>query len=329
MKRRDALLSLLVLAACDNEPKIPAIPPPRPLGPKELDELIPIAGLEWVVRAKPRTIAEIAWLIPALARIVPEANQSALQKRLGFDPRQVTEALIVSYGEALGGSQAQLVRHNSDPALLEQRFLERLTKDAERRVDHPEVIRLHGTVGKKVAGLTLVGRDIAIYDETPSGDGVARIAALYATGKMTKAKPLHEDALLASVVARFGDAPLIAVAPGPFGEEWKKGVHGLLEVADVVAVSASPAATEAVRLSFAVIGDFGEDGSKAADLMRTSWQDIGQSTLGKLLGLHDTSEPVAAGTRSVVTLNVMIDPNRAAAGLGALLEQDLPSIMRL
>jgi hypothetical protein len=307
------------------------VPPPPPLGRLELDQLCPLAGLEWVVRTKPREIAAVPWLIPAIARIVPEANQAALQARLGFDPRQVAEALFVSYGALLGGCQAQLVRHNVDPATVEQRFLARLTREVERRVDHPEVIRLRGAVGKRTHGLTLVGREVAVFDQMDaSGQGVARVAALFATEALREAKPLREDAQLRAVVERFGAAPVIAVAPGPFVDEWQRAARGLLAAADFVAASASPAAaTESLRLSLAIVGDFGDEGSKAADLLRQSWEDLAAESMGKLLGLADTSEPVAAGTRSVITLNVMVDPNRLAAGLAAILEQDIPAIMRL
>jgi hypothetical protein len=313
-----------------GEPKL-ALPPPSPLGPIELDQLCPLAGLEWVVRTKPREIAAVPWLIPAIARFIPESNQAALQARLGFDPRQVAEALFVSYGALLGGCQAQLVRHNVDPAGVEQRFLARLTRDVERRVDHPEVIRLHGTVGKRKHGLTLVGREVAVFDQMEgSGQGVARVAALFATDALKEAKPLRDDVQLRAVVERFGAAPVVAVAPGPFVDEWQRAARGLLAAADFVAASASPAAaTESLRLSLAILGDFGNDGSKAADLLRESWQDLASESMGRLLGFGDTSEPVAAGTRNVITLNVMVDPNRLAAGLAALLEQDLEAIMRL
>lgn len=331
LRRRDLVLGSLGVLGSGCEPAaVPKTPQPEPVPHKELDELAPTAGLEWVVRTRPREIAAIPWLIPAILEIVPEANQSALQGRLGFDPRQCLEAIFVSYGPALSGCQAQLVRHNADPALLEKKFLERLTSDIQRSIDHPEVIRLRGKVGKKFLALTLIGKTIAVYDDLDADeDGVARIAALYALGKMTKAKTIRNDLLLASTTERFGDAPVITVAPGPFVDEWKSAARGLLEVADAIGVSLSPASTEAVRISGAIRGDFGEDGSKAADLLRESWEDVGASQMGRILGFHDASEPVAAGTRDVITLNVMVDPMRAARGLRALLEQDLPAIMKL
>ncbi len=309
---------------------VPKTPPAEPLPHKELDELAPTAGLDWMIRTKPREIAAIPWLIPAILELVPEANQSALQTRLGFDPRQCVEAVFLSYGPALSGCQAQLVRHNADPVTLEKKFLERLTTDMQRSVDHPEVVRLRGKVGKKFLSLSLLGRTIAVYDEMDEDkDGIARIAALYALGKLTKAKALRNDLLLASTVERFGSAPFIAVAPGPFVDEWKRAARGLLEVADTIGVSLSPATTEAVRISAAIRGDFGAEGSKAADILRASWEDLGTTQMGRILGFHDASEPVAAGTRDVITLNVMVDPMRAARGLRALLEQDLPAIMKL
>ncbi len=330
LRRRDIVLGSLALASGCEPAEVPKAPTPEPVAHKELDELAPTAGLEWVIRTKPRDIAAIPWLIPAILEFVPEANQSALQQRLGFDPRQCIEAIFLSYGAPLAGCQAQLVRHNADPATLEKKFVERLTTDMQRSIDHPDVIRLRGKVGKKFLALTLIGKTIAVYDEMDEDtDGIARIASLYALGKMTKAVTLRNDVLLASTAERFGDAPFIALAPGPFVDEWKAAARGLLEVADAIGVSLSPATTEAVRISGAIRGDFGEEGSKAADLLRASWEDLGQAQMGRILGFHDASEPVAAGTRDVITLNVMIDPMRAARGLRALLDQDLPAIMKL
>lgn len=331
MRRRELVLGALGALGAGCEPAaVPKVPPQELVPHKELDELAPTAGLEWMIRTNPRQIAAIPWMIPAILELVPEANQAALQERLGFDPRQCVEAIFLSYGPALDGCQAQLVRHNGDPATLEKKFLQRLTTDTQRSIDHPEVVRLRGKVGKKFLALTLIGRTIAVYDELDEDkDGIARIAALYALGKMTKAKSLRNDVLLASTMERFGDAPLVAIAPGPFVDEWKRAARGLLEVADTVAVSLSPATTEAVRISGAIRGDFGQEGSKAADLLRASWEDLGQTQMGRILGFHDASEPVAAGTRDVITLNVMVDPMRAARGLRAILEQDLPAIMRL
>lgn len=339
MTRRPFLLGLLsalaggaALSACSSAPVVePPKPPLPPLATDKLETLATSAGLSWVVRARPRKIAALPFLIPAIGRIVPEKNFDAFKLRTGLDPRQVPEVLMLRYGDALMGAEAQIVRHNVDPAELERRFFERLSKDAQRAEDRPDLVRVSGIIGKSEHSFARLGRDVVVYQQRGEPErGPARIASLCALGKLPKTKRLLDGGPLESLLGRFGDAPLVAAALGPFDDEWKKAARGLLEIATGVGAAARPTARENIGLAFAILADLGNNSNRASELMKAAWDDLAMSTMGHLLGLDRPIEPpIVAADAGVVTLAVEIEPGRLAEGLRALAENDLDAIMRM
>jgi hypothetical protein len=343
VSRRPFLLGLLsaiahgaiagaALSGCSSTPAaLPPKPPLAPLSTDRLETLATSAGLSWVVRARPRKIAELPFLIPAIGRIVPEKNFDAFKLRTGLDPRQVPEVLLLRYGDALLAAEAQIVRHNVDPAELERRFFERLTADAQRAEDRPDLVRVSGIIGKSEHAFARIGRDVVVYQQRgESARGPARIASLCALGKLAKSKRLLDGGPLESLLGRFGDAPLVAAALGPFDDEWKKAARGLLEIATGVGAAARPTARENIGFAFAILADLGKSSGQASELLRAAWDDVAMSTMGHLLGLDRPIEaPIVAADESVVTLAVEVEPGRLAEGLRALAENDLDAIMRL
>jgi hypothetical protein len=323
-------LASLAAAACSSAPSTPRPAPLPPLATADLDKLVPRAGLVWLVRARPRAIAQIPWLIPGIGRIVPEANFDAFRDKTGFDVRQVPEAYLAGFGPALGGAAGAVIRHNAQPGDLERRFRARLTADVVRAEDRPDVVRLSGKVGLKSRAFARIGADVAVYqDGGEPGAGPARVATLYARGKLAAKRALDGDPL-GPLVARFGEAPVVAVALGPFEDEWRRAARGLLESATAVGAAARPTARENIGLAIAITGDWGERGSEAADILRTAWADVATSGTGSILGLNATIEPpVVAGDRDVVTLSAEIAPDRLAEGLRSLAAQDIEALMRL
>ena len=96
---------------CAATPPATVQPPPLPpLHTEKLAELVTAAGLSWIVTIKPRTIAQIPWLIPEIARFASEARLDAFGQEVGLDLRQVPEAIIARFDETLGGADLQLVR---------------------------------------------------------------------------------------------------------------------------------------------------------------------------------------------------------------------------
>lgn len=333
-ERRSFMLGLLTLAvaACSSTSVVEA---PKPVLPPlkidQLESLATSAGLVWVVRARPRKVAETPFLIPSIGRIVPEKNFDAFRQRTGLDPRQLSEVLLLRYGDALLGAEAQIVRHNADPAQVERCFFQRLTKDAHRQEDRPDLVRVSGIIGQTSHAFARLGRDVAVYQQRGEPErGPARIASLSALGKLPKAKRLLDKGQLGALMARFGEAPIVGVALGPFDDEWKKAARGLLEIATGVGAAARPTARENIGFAFAIVAEFGDGAGKAGELLRAAWDDVAMSTMGHLLGVDRPIEPpIVATDTGVVTLAVEVEPGRLAEGLRALAENDLEAIMRL
>lgn len=325
------LLGALFGAACSSAPVKPPPPPLGPLATDKLEGLATSAGLSWMVRAKPRAIAQIPWLIPSIGKIVPEPHFDKFRERSGLDPRQLHEVYLLKYGEALANAEAQIVRHNGDGVMLEKKFFARLTSDAVRTEDRPDLVRLSGNIGRSNHAFARIGKDIVAYQQRgEDAKGPVAIASLFARGKMPKVRRLLADDPLKSLVARFGEAPLVAAALGPFTDEWKSAAGGLLEVSDAIAGAARPTARENIGVAIAIVGNFSNDDAKAAEVLKSAWDAIAVSTMGRLLGLDRPIEPaLTAGDRGVITLSVELDQNRLADGLKALVEQDLEAIMRL
>lgn len=326
-----ALVGVVAGSACASTQPAPKEPPAPPLDLEPLCDLATSANLAWMIRARPRVVTQIPWLIPTIAKIVPEARFDAFRKRMGFDVRQLHEVLLLRYGTALDPTEAQIVRHNADARQLEQKFLVRLSSDAQRIQDHPELVRVTGTVGRTRHAFARLGRDVAVYQQrgNPTRGPVA-IASLFARGKLTRAQRLLGVDPLQSLVARFGDVPVVAAALGPFDDEWKGAALGLLEIATAVGAAARPTARENVGVAIAMTGAFGADAQKAAETLRLAWDEVAISTMGSLLGLdHPIGEPMAAGHEEHVTLSVELDPGRLTEGLKALVERDLDTIMSL
>jgi len=215
------VLGALMTGACSARPVKAPPAPLAPLGLDQLDALATSAGLVWMIRVRPRAVAQIPWLIPAIARIVPEPQIDAFRERSGLDPRQLHEVFLVRYGAALGDAETQIVRHNADPAELEKRFFARLTKDAARFEDRPDLVRIVGTIGRTRHAFGRLGRDVVVYQQGGEEQrGPVAIASLFARGKLARAPRMLASEPLRSLATRFGEAPVLALALGPFSDEW-------------------------------------------------------------------------------------------------------------
>lgn len=320
------------LAGCGGTPA----PAPMPPGPFEtrvaaLTDLLPAAGLRWVVLAEPRTIAAVPWLIPPIGRVVSEASFTRFAAASGIDLRQAPEAAIASYaGEGALDVNAYAVRHAGDSAVLERLFRARLTGDERRSIDAPDVVRISGTIGRTPRALALIGRDVAVFQEGGSvSRGPARIAALYALGRLRRSPVVGGEEPLKGLLSRFGAAPARAFAVGPFEGELARGARGLLAGATAIGAAARPSVREGVLLTIAVAGDFTTSGEAAAGALRAAWLDLAETSFGRILGLDRPVEPpLATHAPDAVAMAVELDPNKLADGLARLTSDRLDAIMR-
>ena len=333
MTRRTILgaLGCLLLGACSGAPPVPPKTPLSPLATGDLAGLIPAPGLAYLVLLKPREIAQIPWLIPSIGSIAPEENLNRFRAQTGLDLRRITEAVLVHFGEAFEGADLQLVRHDGKASAIEKLFQKRLVKGAHRTEDRADVIRLSGQIGTHGQALARLGDDVVAFQEGGSLErGPARVAALFATGRLKKTPRALDVEPLKSLRARFGNAPVIALAKGPFQDEWKRGARGLLEAATGIGAAARPTAREHIGFAIALSGDFQRSGAAASEVLLGAWDDFASSEMGHLLGLDRPIErPLATFSDDAISVNVEIEPNRFVQGLKALVTEDLDAIMKL
>jgi hypothetical protein len=333
-----AAAALLVLAASASGcgPTAPPAPPPPPPVPLHLSpacDLAPSAGLEWLVDARPREIAEIPDLIPAVSTVIPEARFRAFAEgHGGVDLRGMKELCVARYRDA----QLVVARGPLDPARVERAFADRVTRAPSRAIDvpNPPVVRLGGEIAGAPERLVLFGRE-ALALETgapgapPGIDGrVARIAEAFALGKLHRAAPALRGAALAKAAAVLGDAPLRAFAPGPFEGETARGLGGLLRAATAVAASARFAGPPArIALRLVLTGAWQKDGP-AAERLAAAAHVIAESALGHLLGVNEPlATPVVRATEDALVLDAVVDGNALARGLHDALDAEVSDIL--
>lgn len=336
--RRRTLLAVAAsaLAGCGGAPPPPPQPPkpdePPPLRIAELTNLLPLSQLRWLILTKPRDIAAVPGLIPAIARIAPEQNLAQFAARTGFDLRQIPEAAVATYTHGGEGSETTLylVRHNADRVAVERLFRARLTGNEHRAVDRADVVRVSGKIGTTPATMVVLGSDVVGYQFGGSATrGPARIASLYALDKLKKSKAVMSEDPLKALSTRLGSAPFRAFAVGPFEGELARGARGLLAGATAIGGTVRPSARDGLLLVIAVAGDFSKSGEPASRELIAAWDELAKGSFGHLLGLDAPIErPLATHAADAVSVAVELDPNKLAQGIAALTSARLAEIMK-
>jgi hypothetical protein len=311
-------------------PVLPAEAPPPPLRVPDLARILPLAGLRWVILARPREIAAIPWLIPPIGVVAPEENLGRFAAAVGFDLRQVQETAVAAYAEEGGDAMLYAVRHNGDPVVVERLFRARLTTGEHRALDRPDLVRLSGKIGRAPATLAILGRDVAAFQFGGSpARGPARVAALYATDKLKRSPTVLSEDPLRALDVRLGPAPFRAFAVGPFEGELARGARGLLAGATAIGGTIRPSAREGLLLVIAVAGDFSRSAEPASRELTTAWGELAAGSFGRLMGLDQPVEPpLATHADDAVAVAVELDPGRLAKGIAAATSARIEEIMR-
>lgn len=329
-----ALSALAAAATACGGAREPDAPKPRPLPPLKtapLADLLALAGLRWIILVRPREIASIPWLAEPIAAVVPPANFARFAEASSFDLRALSEAAIAGY-EGGDGEEVSvyLARHGGDPRSIERWISGRLSGGTRRAVDRPDLVRLSGTIGPKACALSLIGADLfALQSGGDPLKGPARVAALYAEGKLRRSPPVFSEDPLRSLAARFGPAPALAFARGPFQGELARGVRGLLAGATAIGAAARPSARQGIALAVAVAGDFSDSGQAASDALLRAWSDVASGSFGHLLGLdRPVTPPLPTWSTDAVAIAVELNPHALAEGLAAATSRQITDIMR-
>jgi hypothetical protein len=322
-----AALSSLLVACGPGRPAEPPGPPPVPLHLSPSCDLAPAAGLSWIVDARPRAIAEIPDLIPAIGLVVSEQRwQAFADAHGGVDVRQIQDLCVARYAEA----SLTIARAPFDPARVESGFAQRVTVPGGRAVDvpNPPVVRLWGEVTGERQQLVIFGRELLVLEQGKAGP--ARVAEAFAQGKLKRAAPALRGAALARASALLGEAPLRVLAPGPFEGEAAQGLGGLLRATTAVAGSARFAGPPArIEVKIVLMGAWGDDAPAAAERFAAAAHVIAESSMGRLFGVdRPVDGPRVRGTAEALELVATVDGLALARGLHDALDAEVSEILR-
>jgi len=329
-----ALLFFTLLAApAGCGPAVPPPPPPPPPVPLSLDPacgLAPAAGLQWIVAASPREVAQVPDLIPAIGTVVPEARFRAFaEAHGGVDLRQVQSLCVAHYQ----GGTLVVARTPFDPARVERAFTDHVTREGGRAVDvpNPPVVRIWGEVSGEPREIVLFGRDaIAMAQGKPAH---ARVAEAFALGKLHRVAPALKGAALMRAQEVLGDAPVRVFAPGPFEGDTARGLGGLLRASTAIAASArydgsDPATPTRVAVRLVLMGAWDKDGPAAAERLAAAVHVLTESSLGRLFGVNVPIEaPHVRATEDALVLDAVLDGGALARGLHDALDADVAEIL--
>ena len=321
------MLALVALVACKTPPP-PAPPVPAiPLHIEPACDLAPAAGAQWVVEAKPRQIAEIPDLIPAIATVLPEERlQLFTASHGGIDLRQTKDLCIVQYKD----SQLAVADVPLDPDRIARAFDQRTADPAKRTLlaTNPRVMKLVGKVNDEDQRVLTFGLEAIALERGASGP--LRAAEAFGFMKLKKAQPVLKGAALKRAAEALGDAPFRVFAAGPFEEETARGLGGILRATTAAGASAAWSGQSAnIAIRVVLIGAWGEDGPAAAQRLAAGANVLTTSNVGRLFGLDN---PVRSATahveRDALVLEATIDGNALAKGLHDALDANVAEIMR-
>jgi hypothetical protein len=298
-------------------------------------DLAPSAGLEWIIEAKPRAIANETDLIPLIALVVAEARLKRFREAHGgIDLRRIDELCVAHYTS----STLTLARTPFDPNLVERTFSDRLTNLVGRHIEvpRPQVLRLSGDIGTSHTQLILFGDTALALEETSQGVPPTshatplRATVAFAMKKLRRATPALNAPSVARAARLLGDAPIRAFAVGPFGEGKVRSLGGLARASTTFAVSARFAAKPTnIALRVVLLGAWGaEHAPEAASRLAAAAHVVAESSLGRLLGLdHPIVGPRVATSEDAIILDATLDGSALAHGLHDALDADIASMM--
>jgi hypothetical protein len=300
--------------------------PPRAADPVEaaplhrgpLTDYVAAAELEWLLVVDlPALRADPAGR-QVLTTFVSAESADAYARATGLDLRKAGTVLVARYPLAT----VYLVE-TDEGATIEERFAERVEEPPEARRPHPQIQSLLGVrAGYPRMLVSVRGHFVAfaVGDPTP-----ARIAELYARGRITRATPALRGAALRDVASVVSRAPVRFYAPGPFEGAWHRGARGLLGGATALAASAELSG-EALEVRVLLFGAWDpiEDIPRAEE----AWQDLAGSAFGALVGAEELARPPRVqvhGERLELVVALRIRP--LLQGLRAAVAAELREIL--
>jgi hypothetical protein len=343
LSRRDALLVAAAAAVACGWPSVQTAaerPRPTPLKLDPLVDLVPAAGLSWLVQARPRELTSSPLLAPAIDAVVPEERFVGFALRHGgVDLRQVSELVVAGFPE----TTLSLARVTVSESLIASWFAARAAP-VEGRAVEGDVTRYWGSVGTAREQVAVLGGEGVGVEHGQLGP--LRAALYFAEGKLKRALPaLHAEPLAraAALLDADGPAPLRAFRGGPFEGEWAAGLGGLLRVTTAIAAAGRPrewllqagdagaagaTASGALWVTLVLVGPWGDQAQAAAERLGASFRVATNDPLGRLLGIdHPLEGPRVSGNADALRLDVTLDALALGRGLHAVTSGTMAEIL--
>lgn len=274
-------------------------------------EYIPAAGLRWLFLADIAELARDPRLLQLLEPLVSKDRIARFGQTSGFNLAQVKSLAIAGFDY----STLYVVETRGDNTAIEQRFIERLLHDPIVTQPQPELTTITGMAAGLPQRMVRLHKHlvaISIGDPTP-----ARAVEAYARGRLKKSPTVFAGAAFASLPPSLAHATLLFFAPGPFKGEWAQGFGGLFQGALALAATAELHSHADLSTSAWLAGGF-DTAPGAASRLSQGWEDLAQSSLGRLLGLHEPIAPPHVSERSdSLRLDVTLGVAPIVAGLHA------------
>jgi hypothetical protein len=288
-------------------------------------DLVPAAGLVWLVEARPREMFADPVFAAALAIAAPDDRFETFARRHGnVDLRQANQLAIAGVGRATLGLATLPIA----PGRVEAAFAARARKVDGRAIERG-VTRFWGSVGEEREQVALFGRRAVGIER--GGLGPLQAAIYFAQGRLKRALPALLAEPLAAATARLGAAPRRAFVPGPFDEDLAGGLGGLLRATTAAGARLRAQATApkgAFALRVVLTGAWGAEADAAARRLAGSFRVLAGDPLGRLTGLDRPIEgPIATGDPEALTLDVTLDPVTLSRGVRAATDAPLAEIM--
>lgn len=296
-------------------------PAPTPLHRGPLTDFVPAAGLRWMVVGRPAELAADPDLTKALAPLIGPARLAGYARGTGVDLTHTPSALVAGFDYSTL-YMASTPGHN---ALVQGAFVARLVSGPVEKSRHPALHFVQGVIGRTPE--TLVRAEgqlvaVAVGDPTP-----ARVVEAYALGRLRSPTALR-GAALSTLPGDLDKAPLRFYAPGPFTREWVGGAHGLLDAALAIAISVQPLPGKRLQATVVLAGDWASEGPDSTSRLLATWEDLAESSTGKLLGFN---EPAAAAiistTPKLLKLRVELKLEPLVNGLHAAVAADVQQML--
>lgn len=306
-------------------PKTPSEPKREPLRLRPISQLVVAASLSWAIFARPHEMLGNSALAPGFSRLLPPVRRAAFKKLTAIDLDSIKQVIVAGYGK----STLFVLDGVPDALEAERRFRDRLLQDVIRKTYRPDAIWTHGrtATGKLRAISALLPGVVAIE----GGDSLrAKVALLFAIGRLHRSTRVLSMPDMKRLSDALGDAPIVALAPGPFGGDWNKALHGMLAACTAVGGSIRPDPEGRLDVSLRLVGVWGKDASRAARNLRAVWRDLERSSLGRLLWVDQPIEgPRVSDDAEVIGLDVRVDGVKLLGGLYDLVAAELNELLDL